>query len=96
VELSTRSEETKAGMAADLLVPAAIVDLAPQEPEVERLVVDRRYGNTWVALLLVITVKLLEKIEFGARSGLDRVERHDARLESKRLRAGTGLCVSYL
>lgn len=49
------------------IIATKFVNLFAEKPEIEGLVVDRGYGDTWVALLLVEAVELLEKINLCTR-----------------------------
>ena len=49
------------------IIPSQPVNLLPQRPKIQRLVVDGRHRDAWVALLLVEAIKLFEEIDLGTR-----------------------------
>lgn len=67
------------------------MDLLPQQPEIQRLVVDGRDRDARVSLLLVETVKLLEEIDLRTGGSFDRVETLQTSLESERLCGNDGI-----
>lgn len=46
-------------------IATELVDLFSEKPQIKRFVIDGRYRDTRVALLLVILVQLLQKIQLG-------------------------------
>ena len=57
----------------------------PQQPEIERFVIDGGNGDARVALLLVEPVELLQKIHLRPGRRLDRVQPLQPRLEAEPL-----------
>lgn len=50
---------------------AELLNLLPEQPQVERLVVDCRDRNTRVPRLLVVAIQLFEIVDLCAGRGLD-------------------------
>lgn len=55
------------GQDAYCIIATKFVDFFAKKPEIEGLVVDRGHGDTWIALLLVEAVELLQKINLCTR-----------------------------